>query len=255
MVLLAGCSSGGGGGTSSTQTPVTISTGSIELTARTKPVSTNLIAGGATPDSLIIDVDEAAISVDGSSYEALVTNTGQMVDSQGSPEIGNLSGLATGTYKAFKLTVSNLSWNTTSWTFSNPSPCDGASNGTGSGSLDLSAGPLILNFKTADLGGNTAHHYQSTPPLSGYAGDSDHPFLLPASIQVMQDETTKVSLVLDTENTIGCSHLSVFDSTANGDVAPRREIVGSGTALFGVSGLAVDTNRNQVVATNGVTKL
>jgi hypothetical protein len=248
MVLLVGCSSGGND-TSSSQTPVTVPTGSVSLTARTKPVTTNLVAGRATPDSLTLDVNEAAISTDDSSYESLVTNAGVMVDAQGSPDLGDISGLATGTYKALKLTISNLAWNTTSWTFSNPSPCDGTASGSGSGSLGPNA--MTLYFKTADLGGNTAQHYQSNPPLSGYAGDVDHPYILPAPIQVIKDETTKVSLVMDTEHTIGCSHLSVFSSTDSGDVAPLREIVGSATQLFDVSGLAVDSYRNQIAVTNG----
>jgi len=248
MVMLVGCSSGGND-TSSNQPPITVPTGSVSITARTKPVTTNLVAGRATPDSLTLDVTEAAISADDSSYEALVTNAGVMVDAQGSPDLGDISGLAAGSYKALKLTISNLAWNTTSWTFSNPSPCDGTASGSGSGSLGPNA--MTLYFKTAELGGNTSQYYQSNPPLSGNPGDVDHPYILPAPIQVIQDETTKVSLVMDTEHTIGCSHLSVFNSTDSGNVAPLREIVGSATQLFGVSGLAVDRYRNQVAVTNG----
>ncbi len=172
------------------------------------------------------------------------------MDAQGSPDIGAISGLATGTYKALRITVSNVAWNTISWTYSNPSPCDGAASGSASGTLGT--GAMALYFKTADLGGNTPQHYRNTLPLSGYAGDADHPFILPAPIQVMQDETTKISLVMDTEHTIGCSHLSVFNSTDSGDVAPLRGIVGGLTQLFGVSGLAVDAYRNQVAVTNGL---
>lgn len=250
MVILVGCSNGGGGGVSSTQTPVTVPTGSIQLEGRTKPLSTDLSAGMATPDGVTLAIDEAAISADGTSYETFVT--GGQFDSQTSPPtIGLLNtGFATGSYKSLKLTISNIGWSG-NWTFSNPSPCDGSASGSGSGSLDLSNNPMTLYFKTADLGGNSLLHYQSTPPLTGYAGDADHPFLLPAPIQVVQDETTMVSLVLETKNTIGCSHLSAFNSTDNGNVAPLREIVGADTQLFGVSGLVVDSYRNQLVVTNG----
>ena len=250
MVLLAGCSSDGGGAIS-TQAPVAVPTGSIQVEGLIKPVSTTVTSGAATPDSVALGIDEVAISTDGNSYDPLIM--GEQFDSQTSPPtIGApKAGLATGTYKSLKLSVSNLAWNG-NWTFTNPSPCDNSASGTGSGSLDLSNGPLTLYFKTADLGGNSLLHYQLSPPISGYAGDSDHPFLLPAAIQVLQDETTTVSLVLDTKNTVGCSHLSVFNTTDNGNIAPLRDIVGSDTELFGVSGLVMDTYRNQFVVTNGI---
>ena len=258
LVVLAGCSSGGGGGTSSTLAPVTVPTGSIELTGRIKPVSTNSISGTATPDSITLTIDQAAISTDGNAYETIVEGPiDQKIDAQMPPIIGEKSGLLTGTYKSLKLSVSKMAWGA-NWTFSNPSPCDGAVTGSASGSQDLSTRP-VLYFKTADLGGNTILHYQNTPPLSGYAGDGDHPFLLPASIQVLKDETTMVNLVLGADYTLGCSHLSAFNFTAsdptpsNSDVIPLREIVGSATELFGSSGLTVDTDRSQLVVANGVT--
>jgi DNA-binding beta-propeller fold protein YncE len=258
LVVLAGCSSGGGSTSSSTQVPVTAPTGSILLTGRTKPVSTNLISGAASPDSVTLTIEEAAISTDGNNYETIVQGPiDQKIDAQMPPIIGEKSGLSTGSYKSLKLSVSKMTWNA-NWTFSNPSPCDGAATGAASGSQDQSARP-ILYFKTADLGGNTQIYYQNTPPLSGYAGDGDHPFLLAAPIQVLQDETTTVNLVLGADYSLGCSHLSAFSFTAsdpapgNPDVAPLREIVGSATQLFGSSGLTVDANRNQLVVTNGVT--
>ena len=250
MVLLVGCSSGGDG-ISSTQAPVTVPTGSVQVEGLIKPVSTDVTSGAATPDRVTLAIDDAAISTDGNSYVTLLA--GEQFDSQASPpSIGAAkTGLAAGAYKSLKLSVSNIGWSG-NWTFANPSPCDGGASGSGSGSQDLSNQPLTLYFKTADLGGNSLLHYQSTPPLSGYVGDSDHPFLLPAAIQVLQDETTTVSLVLETKNTIGCSHVSIFTAADNGDVAPLREIVGSDTDLFGVSGLVVDTYRNQFAVTNGV---
>ena len=247
-----GCSSDSG--TSSTQAPVKVSKGSIALTARTKPVSTSLTPGTATPDGVAITIDEAAISTDGSSYETIMTGPIMTdIDSQMHPDIAVKDNLVPAVYKSVKLTVSKVDWHA-DWTLSNPSPCDGATSGSASGSLDLSATPTLY-FNTADMGGNTLLHYQSTPPESGYAGDADHPFILPAPIHVESDETAMVSLVLNTEYTLGCSRLSVFPRTAGSpdpDVSPLREIVGTATGLFGVSGVSADTDQKQVIATNGV---
>jgi len=251
MGSLIACSNGGGG-TSSSVTPVTLPTGSIQLEGQIKPISTTVTPGAATPDRVTLSIDEAAISTDGNSYETLVTG-GQFDSLVSPPAIGAIkAGMAAGIYKSIKLTVSNIGWNS-NWSTSNPFPCDGIASGSGSGSLDLSTNPLTLYFKTADLGGNSLLFYQGTPPLSGYAGDADHPLLLPAAVQVLKDQTTIVSLVLETKDTIGCSHLSVFNSTDNGAVAPLREIVGSDTHLVGVSGLVVDNYRNKFVVTNGAT--
>lgn len=250
MVAVVGCSSNSGG-TNSTQAPIIVPKGSILLTGRIKPVSTTLTPGTATPDGVTLTVDEAAISTDGKSYETIVTGpVGADLDSQMSPIIVDKGDLHTGIYKSIKLSVSKMDWYS-NWTFANPSPCNGNTSGSASGSLDLSARP-DLYFKTADLGGNTAAYYQSNPPLSGYAGDADHPLILPAPVQVLQDETTTVSLVLGTDYTLGCSHISAFGSTDNGDVAPLQQIVGSGSGLSGSSGLIVDADRNQLVATNDI---
>ena len=159
MVMLVGCS-GGGGGASSTQAPAVTPTGSIMFTGRTKPLSTTLTPGTATPDGVAITIDDLAISTDGDSYETIVTGpTVPDIDAQMRPIIGEKGGLATGDYKSIKLTSSKIDWHV-DWNFSNPSPCDGATTGSTSGSLDLSATPTIY-FKTADLGGNTLYHYQS----------------------------------------------------------------------------------------------
>ena len=253
LIILAGCS-GNSGSTDTSQVSVVIPTGKVMLTGRTKPVSTKLTPGTATPDSIAITIDDAAISEDGNSYiniisAPVVTN----IDSQMQPTIGEKSDLFPGIYKSIKLSVSNVDWNV-NWSFSKPSPCDSNTSGSAAGSLDKSDRPLLY-FNTADLGGNTLLHYQSSGIVSGYAGDADHPFLLPVPIQVMQDETTTVNLVVGTENTLGCSHISVFNRTdgfPNPNVAPLNEIAGSATKLFGLTGLTVDPGQQQLIATNAV---
>ena len=253
IIILSGCSSNSGN-TNTNQPPAMVSPGTVILTGRTMPVSTKLTSGAATPDGLAITFDDAAISKDGDSYENILSGPVVTdIDAQTQPVIGQKGDLAPDIYKSIKLTISNVDWNV-NWSFTNPSPCDGATNGSASGSLDM-GGVSSLYFNTADLGGNTLLHYQSAQIFSGYAGDADHPFLLPAPIQVMKDETTMVNLVVGIEDTLGCSHLSVFnrtDGTPDPNVSPLREISGTATQLSGPFGLTVDTGQQQLIATNSV---
>lgn len=227
--------------------------GSIAISGRINPASTSVSTTTARPDSISAAIDEAAISADGSRYQTIATPASTTSFDEGGnppPAIGTTDGLTAGSYKALRITVSKMDWSA-NWGFSNLSPCDSATSGTASGTLDLSTKPAYY-FKTADLGGNTAQFYLNNPPLTGYPGDADHPLVLPAPIEIIKDETTTLNLVINTDRTLGCSRVSVFDRTADGNIAPQKKIDGPATGLLGVSMLAVDALRNQVAVASSV---
>jgi Lactonase, 7-bladed beta-propeller len=254
---LAAC--GGHGSSAGSQAasapPAPAATGAIVLSGRTEPTATALTPAAAKPDQVTPTIEEAAISTDGSSYQTIVTGPVQPnFTATSNFPIGGTNGLQVGTYNALRLAVSAVDWQAT-WGFLNPSPCDGSTTGSASGTVDLSATPVIY-FKTPGLGGNTMHHYLATPPATGYIGDANHPLVLPAPIEILDGETTTVNLVIEANRTLSCNRLSVFartaDSTSDPTTQPLGMIEGSMTALYGVGMLAVDPLRNQVAVTNGL---
>ena len=230
--------------------------GGIIISGRINPINqaaSTLTPTSATPDRLTATIEEVAISADDKSYDTVMTGPLQVSFDQSSPppNIGEKDGINAGTYKALRLNLSTLDWDV-QWGFSNPSPCNGATTGSATGSMDLN-NKTVLYFKTADLGGNTLMHYQTTPPQTGYPGDAKHPFILPAPIEVVNDKSTTVNLLIDSYRTLGCNSVSIFARNDNGDLAPQREIDGSSTALYDVGLMALDPRRNQIGVLNRFT--
>jgi DNA-binding beta-propeller fold protein YncE len=169
------------------------------------------------------------------------------------PILGEKDGLPAGNYKALRIQVSAIDWQA-AWNFSNPSPCDGATSGPDSGTLDLSSKSWFY-FKTADLGGNSVQHYQiNTPtPHNAYAGDADHPLVLPAPITIAKDDTTTVNLVFGTDRTLGCNGVSAFARDTNSkDWTPQQDITGPATGLFGLRLFALDPVRNLIAVASSI---
>ena len=257
-VMLAAC--GGGSGGSSTPTsadggtpaPTPPGFGNIIISGRTNPAPSSLTTATARPDSVTPTIEEAAISTDDKSYETIFTGPVSKTFDETStpPTLGEKDGLTAGPYKALRVTLSKIDWSA-NWGFANPSPCDGATTGSDKETVDLSKTPVFY-FKTAELGGNTPVHYQANPllPGSGYAGDAEHPFLLPAPIQILKDETTTVNLLFNTDRTLGCNRVSIFNRTDSGSVTPQPEIFGPDTKLYWAGSLAYNPLRDQIAVTN-----
>jgi hypothetical protein len=205
----------------------------------------------ATPDSMNVLVDKAVISTDGlsisncqspSCYTVYDGANGPVdvmnpAESTRTLQKGNIQ---VGSYRMLYLKVTEIDWHAT-WSPSNPtnhSPCDGSTSGEANGTVDL-GGHNEFYFMTADLGGNTLAYYLAHPPLSGYAGDAGHPFILASPIQVANDGTTTVNLVIGVENTITCDGLDVFDLSGS----PKGTVLaGPSTRLSGANGVYFDNN-------------
>ena len=255
-IAVTACSSSSSStpGTSISESPPpSPTTGGIIISGRITPSAASLTPTSAKPDRITATIQEVAISVDDSNYETIVTGPIQVSFDESSPppSIGEKDEMSTGTYKALRLSMSALDWDV-QWGFSNPSPCDGATAGSATGTLDLSNKPVVY-FKTPDLGGNTLAYYQSNPPLSGYPGDSLHPLVLPAPIEIVKDQSTTVNLLLDSYRTLGCNRVSIFSRNDDGDQAPLREIDGPATGLYDLGLMTLDPRRDQIAVINRFT--
>jgi len=230
--------------------------GDIVISGRINPVNhsaASLTPTSAIPDHLTATIQEVAVSADDSNYETVVTGPVQVSLDETSPppSIGQKGGLAVGPYKTLRLSMNSLDWDV-QWGFTNPSPCDGATTGSATGTLDLSTTP-VLYFKTADLGGNTLEYYRATPPLTGYPGDIKHPLILPAPIEIVKDKATTVDLLFDAYRSLGCNRVSIFTRSDNGDVTPQLELEGPATSLYDSGLMTVDARRDQIAVLNRFT--
>jgi len=222
--------------------------------------STPTFAQTAAPDSLVLTIQEAKISKDGSE-DITVFSSGTSVDVVNN--IGGVFGssaantIPTGEYKVLRLTVNAISWRAT-WSSANPSPCDGATTGTNPTTpVDL-GGHTDFYFKTPDLGGNTLAYYQTDPNIpdsskSEYVGDDKHPFILASPIKVAANATTTVNLIFGIGNTLTCNGISVFNhpvNPGNNNFSPLRTMSGTATGLSNPIGIYVDTANSEIGVAN-----
>lgn len=203
----------------------------------------------ATPDKMSIIVEKAEISSDDLAYITIFddqANPVDVMDLTTSPI--QKDQIPVGIYRVLRLTVKNISWQAT-WIPANPSPCDGATDGTtAAGSVDL-GGQTDFYFKTPDLGGNTLAYYRANPPLSlsAYVGDANHPFVLAAPIQVVKDGTTTVNLVIGAAKTLTCDGVKTFDRTTN---TPIGTLSGPATRLTSAEGIYFDPYNQEIGVNN-----
>lgn len=246
--LLTGCS-GSSNGSSVTST-AQVTTGALQVTARTTKGSSNTLSRTtASADGVTVTVDSADISADGTTYQPLVS--GPISATLGlatNPLLGAQTTLPTGNYEALRLTISDVAW-FADWVTTNRSPCTAAPSGHAQGDQTLGGG-LTLYFATPSLGGNTQAYYRAHPPLSGYIGDAAHPLIMPAPVAVLKDKTTTVALVFDTDHILSCNRVGLFLASDQGDSPPQHSIVGEATALYSTYGLLLDPRRGLIGATN-----
>lgn len=207
----------------------------------------------ATPDYINMTVQEAAISTDDLTYITIFDNPeGVKLDKTSSPKFGKNDQIPIGTYRALRLTVTDISWHAT-WSVTNPSPCDETTTeGVAEGSVDL-GGNTVFFFKPRELGGNTLAYYQVNPPLSGYIGDADHPFFLVSAVEVLKDSITTVNLIIGVANTLSCDSLDIYDRADGLNITFQRAMIGPATRFNGLEGVYVDTDNDEIGITNSVT--
>lgn len=210
----------------------------------------------ATPDSVMLTIQQASISLDGTTYTPVFSSAASVDVVKSIGQIFGMSGtnkILTGSYKAIWLTITGISWQV-SWSSTNPSPCDRSTSGTANGSVDLS-GSTDFYFKTPDLGGNTLAYYQANPLLTGYIGDNKDPLVLASPVKVVANTPTTVNLILKIGNTLTCNGLSIFNRTDNSNVSPQQTIsgntaAGDKTGLNIPIGVYVDTVNNEIGVAN-----
>jgi hypothetical protein len=201
----------------------------------------------AAPDSIDVTVGQVEISKDDvDDYLPLFTAaTMRTLDASSNQELGR-GDVPVGAYRALRVTLSGMLWNVSMYTAANRSPCTGDSGGADNGPVDL-GGHSIFYFKTPDLGGNTLAYYRANPPLTGYVGDADHPFVLASPVTVVKGLPTTVNLTLDVDHTLACNSVSLFTLAGGGPVAT---IAGSKTGLTDAAGAVLDPYAEQVGVTN-----
>jgi hypothetical protein len=202
----------------------------------------------ASPDRVTVTVNQVDISMnDVNDYRTLFTaSTPSTLDASSNQELGSNDTVPVGAYRALRVTLSEMSWSVASWGTMNRSPCTGGNVGGGNGPVDL-RGHSVFYFKTPDLGGNTLAYYLAHPPLSGYVGDAEHPFVLASPITVLKDLPTTVNLTLDVDQTLACNSVSLFSLAGSGPVAT---IAGSKTGLTGGAGAYVDSYFEEIGVAN-----
>jgi hypothetical protein len=230
----------------------------VFLAVLTAGAETNALAAGS-PNHILMTVQEAAISMNDLSAddytEILTAPTGVDFDSVNRSAFGGNSTVGVGSYRAVRLTILDMSWKA-EWSPSNPSPCDETitSGQVGPFPIEL-GGNSIFYFKTPDLGGNTLAYYSANPPLSGYIGDRNHPFLLAAPVRVTKGATTSIDLVIGVGQSLTCDKASLFSRLASGDAASLTlgQIIGPSSGLSGASGIYVDEYNREIGVTNAGT--
>jgi hypothetical protein len=202
----------------------------------------------ASPDSVTVTVSQVDISMnDLNDYRTLFTaSTPSTLDANSNKELGSNNDVPVGAYRALRVTLSEMSWSVQSWGTTNRSPCTGDSVGVDNGPVDL-GGHSVFYFKTPDLGGNTLAYYLAHPPLTGYVGDADHPFVLASPITVLKDLPTTVNLTLNVDQALACNSVSLFSLAGGGSLAT---ITGSKTGLTGGAGAYVDSYFEEIGVAN-----
>jgi hypothetical protein len=218
---------------------------------------TNAQTGGS-PNHILMTVQEAAISMNDVTVddyvEILTAPTGVDFDTMNRTTFGDNTSVDVGSYRAVRLTISDMSWKAT-WGPSNPSPCDGSTTiADANGTIDL-GGNTVFYFKTPDLGGNTLAFYRIHPPLSGYVGDRNHPFVLAAPVKVTKDAVTYIDLVMGVGNSLTCDQVTLFPRSASGDASTISvgQISGPSSGLSGAAGIYVDETNLEIGVVNGGT--
>lgn len=252
--LLAGCSgSGGGSGSAATADPSGTppqGVGGIQVAGRLS--GSDLPDNGtpwpaATPDNVTLDIEEVAVSTDGTQFTPVLQGPIQFdLSSADGTAFPGLDQLPAGEYVGLRLKISSITWHAT-WTVTNPSPCDESNTGQAQGTVNL-GGNAFFYFMTPEMGGNTLRHYQTKLPINSpnYVGDTNNPFLLTAPLLISKDNVSTLDLVLGTSGTLTCSTITTRDNLGT----PGLKLGGSTTLLKGISALSFDPDHDEVAVVN-----